>query len=99
MYMRLTWAKLRPGCWDQYEAKYKALNRTSSGLLARWLLRDLTDPDALFVMSHWVDLESMYGWEQSDYFCRVFLPGIQPLLDGESTVSVSQVIDHASKGD
>ncbi len=98
MYMRLTWAKLRAGCWPQYEANYKALNRSSPGLLARWLLRDTNDLDALFVLSHWTDLASMHAWEQSDYFCKVFLPSIRPVLAGEFTVSVCEVRDTVQVG-
>lgn len=91
MYMRLTWAKLHPGQWESYEEKYARLIRTSPGLSARWLLRDTHDPDALFVLSHWDSLEALQSWEASDYFREVFVPGIQPMLAGEFTVSLCEV--------
>jgi quinol monooxygenase YgiN len=91
MFMRLTWAKLRPGMWSQYEAKYAELTRASPGLVARWLLRDTKDPDALYVISHWQDLDAMEDWETSEYFQQVFLPSIRPMLEGGFTVSVCEI--------
>jgi heme-degrading monooxygenase HmoA len=98
MYMRLTWAKLRPGRWTPFEAKYAALSRTSPGLIARRLLHDTNDPDALYMISHWESLEAMHEWEQSSYFLKTFLPSVQPLLDGETNVSVCEV-RHTERSD
>ena len=34
MFMRITWAKVRPGGWAQYEARFKELSQTAPGLQA-----------------------------------------------------------------
>lgn len=91
MYMRMTWFKLRPNCWDHYEARYKELMRPDEGLCGRFLSRDSKDPDAVYIVSLWEDLESLRRWEVSDHFQKNFMPKVQPLIVGQLTVSICEV--------
>lgn len=91
MYMRMTWFKLRPNCWEQYEAKYRELVIPDKGLCARWLSRDTNDTDAVYIISLWEDMASLQEWETSRHFQEIFMPKVQPLIIGELTVSVCKV--------
>lgn len=93
MFMRITWAKVRPGGWAQYEARFKELSQTAPGLQARWMVRDTSDPDASYAVGLWDSVEAMHAWEQSDYFKEVLEPGMRPFLVGAYSVSVCEVRD------
>ena len=51
MIMRITWGKLRPGTWAEYEQAYHATvaGKTVPGLRGRWLAQDINDPDGGFL--------------------------------------------------
>jgi heme-degrading monooxygenase HmoA len=56
MIMRVTWGKIRPGKWDEYERLWNdhtAATLLTPGLKARWLLRDTEQPDAGYSLSLW----------------------------------------------
>ena len=57
MIMRITWGKLRPGSWNDFEKTYNATvvvkGRNIKGLRGRWLLQDAEDKDTGFAMSLW----------------------------------------------
>jgi hypothetical protein len=46
MIMRMTWGKLRPGTWQEYEQAYHATveGQAIPGLRGRWLAQDVQDP-------------------------------------------------------
>lgn len=49
MRVRIIYGKLKSGTWDQYEAAYKKAMESAgdiAGLRARWLTRDVDNPDA-----------------------------------------------------
>src|SRR5262245_8293579 len=47
MIMRITWGKLYPNTWDEFERAYKETlaGKEAKGLRGRWLARDVNDPD------------------------------------------------------
>lgn len=49
MIMRITWGKLRPGSWNEFEHTYNATvavkGRTVKGLRGRWLLQNAANKD------------------------------------------------------
>ena len=48
MLLRIVRGKLKPGTWDAFEKAYKATIASAGpveGLLGRWLVQDLDDPD------------------------------------------------------
>jgi heme-degrading monooxygenase HmoA len=93
MFMRITWAKLRPGTFEQHAAKHRELKREITGLKARWLSRDVGDPDAIFAVSLWESIEAMRTWEGSEFYMTVYLPSLRRHMEGEHTVSVCEVVN------
>lgn len=60
MIMRVTWGKIRPGKWDEYEKLWNEHARASAGapgLRARWLLRDQETQDAGYSLTLWDSAE------------------------------------------
>src|SRR5215475_15952245 len=55
MIMRITWGKLRPGSWSEFEKTYNATVAAKggnvNGLRGRWLLQDSADKDTGFAVS------------------------------------------------
>lgn len=83
MYMRITKGRVKPGCWDSYEAAYQKYieeRPLPDGLLGRFLLRAVTDPELGFSLSLWGSLEAMETYERSDAVRREILPHIASFL-------------------
>jgi len=56
MLMRVTWGKIKPGKWGEYERLWNAYAKrtaAASGLKARYLLRDTDTTDAGYSISLW----------------------------------------------
>ncbi len=56
MLMRVTWGKIKPGKWDEYERlwnAYAARTQGAPGLKTRYLLRDTESPSAGYSISLW----------------------------------------------
>ena len=86
MIMRITWGKLRAGCWQEYEQAYRATVADTAvpGLRGRWLAQDVQDPDGGFAVSVWDSLEAMQAYEQSAVFRQEIQPTL-PFFVGGST--------------
>lgn len=95
MIMRITWGKLRPGSWSEFEKAYKATVATkggqSQGLRGRWLLQDTADPDTGFAVSLWQSAEDMKAYEASDLYQKEFAPALQPFFVGDYKTYRSEV--------
>jgi heme-degrading monooxygenase HmoA len=87
MIMRITWGKLRAGCWQEFEQAYAATvgGKEVPGLRGRWLAQDVNDPDGGFAVSVWDTLEAMQAYEQSAVFRQEMQPRLQPFFVGEYT--------------
>ena len=87
MIMRMTWGKLRAGCWQEYEQAYRATvaEKAVPGLRGRWLAQDVHDPDGGFAVSVWDSFEAMQAYEQSAVFRQEIQPAMQPFFVGEYT--------------
>jgi heme-degrading monooxygenase HmoA len=87
MIMRITWGKLHPGKWDEYERAYNATvvakSKNVKGLRGRWLSQDTADKDGGFAVSLWESLADMQAYEQSDFYQKELLPALQPFFVGE----------------
>ncbi len=61
MIMRITWGKLQPGKWQEFEQAYTAtvVGHEVKGLQGRWLAQDTQDPDGGFAVSLWDTLEEI----------------------------------------
>jgi heme-degrading monooxygenase HmoA len=87
MIMRMTWGKLRPGSWNEFEKTYNATVAAKGsqikGLRARWLLQDTNDKDTGFAVSLWESAAEMQAYEQSDLYRQEFAPALQPFFVGD----------------
>jgi heme-degrading monooxygenase HmoA len=87
MIMRITWGKLRPGSWSDFERTYNATvaarGTRINGLRGRWLLQDTDDKDTGFAVSLWETGADMQSYEQSDLYRQDFAPALQPFFVGE----------------
>ena len=87
MVMRITWGKLRPGSWGEFENAYNATvaakGRNIKGLRGRWLLRDSEDPDTGFAVSLWESAGDMRAYEEGDLYRKEFAPALQPFFVGD----------------
>ena len=87
MIMRITWGKLRPGTWDEYEKTYRATvvakGKNVKGLRGRWLAQDAQDKDTGFAVSLWDNQADMQAYEQSALYKEEILAPLQPFFVGE----------------
>jgi heme-degrading monooxygenase HmoA len=78
MIMRITWGRIHPGKWDEYEKMYNATvvakSKNIKGLRGRWLAQDMTDKDSGYAVSLWDSVEDMQAYEQSDFYKNEILP-------------------------
>jgi heme-degrading monooxygenase HmoA len=87
MIMRITWGKLNPGTWNEFERMYKEtlVGKEIKGLRGRWLAQDATDPDGGFSVSLWETPEDLEAYEQSEAFRDIYVPALRPFFAGEYT--------------
>jgi heme-degrading monooxygenase HmoA len=65
MFMRITWGRIKPGQWEEYEQRFEKLaaaQLSEGGPMRRWLVRDLDEPDAGFAISVFDTEEQMRTW-------------------------------------
>ena len=86
MIMRITWGKLRPGSWNDFEKTYQATvatkGRQIKGLRGRWLAQDAADKDTGFAVSLWDNLADMQAYEQGALYREIMAP-LQPFFVGD----------------
>jgi heme-degrading monooxygenase HmoA len=91
MIMRITWGRVHPGRWNEYEQTYRATvvakSKNITGLRGRWLVQDVNDKDAGFAVSLWDSIEDMQAYEQSDFFKKEILTPLQPFFVNAFTTS------------
>ena len=82
----ITWGKLRPGAWGEFERTYRENVLTKGtnlrGLRGRWLAQDAADKDTGFAPSLWANLADMQAYEQSELYREIMAP-LQPYFLGE----------------
>ncbi len=87
MYIRVSWGRLKPGTWDDYERTYTEAvqgGHRGEGLRGRLLARDVDDPDAGYTISFWDDEQSMRNHEQSPQLAEL-VEQLEPYFSGEYT--------------
>jgi heme-degrading monooxygenase HmoA len=87
MIMRITWGKLYPNTWDEFERVYKETlaGKEVKGLRGRWLGRDVHDPDGGFAVSVWETLDDLQAYEHSAAYQEMYAPRLRPFFSGEYT--------------
>jgi heme-degrading monooxygenase HmoA len=95
MIMRITWGRVHPGKWSEYEQAYHAAvvakSRTVKGLRGRWLAQDTNDQDAGFAVSLWDSMADMQAYEQSDFYKQEILAPLQPFFINAFTTTRCEV--------
>jgi heme-degrading monooxygenase HmoA len=92
MIVRIYWAKVQSGAWPSIEQKYGELNMIATpGFLGRLVTQDVNDPESMFTLTFWDDLESVRAWEASAEFKNVFVPAIEPYIVGSHSISFCDV--------
>jgi heme-degrading monooxygenase HmoA len=90
MVIRITWGKLRPGVWGEFERTYRenvlTKGKNLKGLRGRWLAQDAADKDTGFAVSLWDNLADMQAYEQSALYREIMGP-LQPFFVGEYKTS------------
>ncbi len=67
MFMRISWGRIKPGQWEEYERRFEklaAVQTSAGGPKRRWLVRDLDEPDAGFAISVFDTEEEMRAWSR-----------------------------------
>ena len=101
MVIRITWGKLQPGKWDEFERTYRATvvakAKDVKGLRGRWLAQDTADKDTGFAVSLWDSAADIQAYEQSALYKEVGAP-LQPFFVGEyKTYRCEVKYDEATK--
>jgi heme-degrading monooxygenase HmoA len=94
MFMRISWGRVDPGKWDEYEAAFKegvAAAGAVEGLKGRLLSRDLDDPDTGYSVSIWSSAETMEAYESGAAETEI-LPRIQPFFGGAFVTNRLEVV-------
>lgn len=86
MIIRITWGKLRPGSWADFERAYRdtvlTKGKSLKGLRGRWLAQDTGDTDTGFAVSLWDSASDMQAYEASPLYREIMAP-LQPFFVGE----------------
>jgi heme-degrading monooxygenase HmoA len=101
MRVRIIHGKLKPGTWDAYENAYKEVMAKAGdipGLRARWLARDVDNPDAGYSISLWEGEAAMRAYEASDVLQSMILPKLKPFFSGEYTTTRCDMRLHETFG-
>jgi heme-degrading monooxygenase HmoA len=94
MFMRISWGRVKPGRWEEYESRYRAMvTGLSVGPLPkqRWLLRDLDNPDAGYAVSLWDNEADMRAYSQDPEVRKRIEAEFGDLFTGEYTTKLCQV--------
>lgn len=87
MFMRIVWGRLKPGRWSAYEKAYKAATRDAApGLLQRYLIRDVIQPDAGFSITVWETEADMMSYERDETRRDRTLAPMREFFTGEFNV-------------
>jgi quinol monooxygenase YgiN len=85
MVIRISWGKLRPGMWNEFERAFQAYLSAGTkpkGLRGRLLAQDSTDENAGFAISLWDSMTDMQSYLESPRH-NEFVAKLQPFFVGE----------------
>lgn len=92
MIVRIYWGRIVAGALGDIERVYRDYDVASvPGLLARFVSQDLNDPDSLYVITLWTDLESVERWVASDAYRERITKPLKPFIVGAHSLSLSAV--------
>ena len=95
MFMRINWGKIKPGSWEEYEKRYIRVadeqQQASGGPVARWLLRDMDDPDAGYAVSLWNTEQDLRNYSSSPETRKKIEAEFGELFTGEFSTKLCEV--------
>ncbi|HEY7382953.1 MAG TPA: antibiotic biosynthesis monooxygenase [Beijerinckiaceae bacterium] len=94
MFIRITWGKLKPGAWDDYEAAFrKVMPQTmgAAGMRGRWLIRDLDEKDAGYSIAMFESERDMRGYTENAEVRAAIREALDPFHTGEYTTKHCEV--------
>jgi heme-degrading monooxygenase HmoA len=95
MYMRISWGRVNPGSWADYEKAFKEgveAGGRPEGLVARVLSRDVDDPNTGYSVSWWESAEAMDAYETGSVVNDEILPRIQQYFGGAFVTNRVEVV-------
>jgi heme-degrading monooxygenase HmoA len=94
MHVRVTWGRVKPGRWDDYERAYREVvlagQADAPGLQRRILLRDTQDRDTGGTLSFWDSAQAAADYERGELRSRV-LPALQEFFAGDFVTHICEV--------
>jgi heme-degrading monooxygenase HmoA len=97
-YLRLSWGKLIPGSWDQFEKHYQEQVapkvNTVKGLQIRALLPSTDTPDEGLSLTMWETPEDMSNYERSGEI-RANVSQVEHLFTGEYWIKHFEIVSAA----
>ena len=86
MIMRITWGKLRAGCWQEYEQAYRATvaDKAVPGLRGRWLAQDVQDPEGVLPSACGTPLRPCRPMSRVRFFGKRFNRPCNPFLSAST---------------
>lgn len=92
MIFRISWGKVKPGTWPQFESAYIQATKDQrvEGLKGRWLCQDTADADAGFTISLWESPEALAEYERGEAF-RKLSKSFEPFFVGEYKTTKCEV--------
>ena len=92
MIVRIVWGRLVPGAWPSVEQVFRQFDAAHTpGLRARLVTQDMNDPESMYAIAFWEDVESLQKWLDSDDYQQAFLHALRPFLAGSQSVSLCDV--------
>jgi heme-degrading monooxygenase HmoA len=94
MYMRISWGRVNPGQWEEYERAFlQALADAGpiDGLVGRTVSRDLDDPDTGYSVSVWETAEAMEAYERG-VSPNAIVPKIKEFFTGAFVTNKLEVV-------
>ena len=96
MIMRITWGKVRPGKWGDFEQAITgpvvAKSNGVKGLRGRWLAQDVEDRDAGYTVSLWESDEELEAYMKGPLYQEI-VTLVQPFFAGEFRTTHCDVKD------
>jgi heme-degrading monooxygenase HmoA len=93
MFIRITWGKLKPGAWDDYEAAFrKVMPQTmgAPGIRGRWLIRDLDEKDAGYSIAMFESERDMRAYTENADVRAAIRQALDPFHTGDTRPSIAR---------
>jgi heme-degrading monooxygenase HmoA len=94
MYMRISWGRVDPGSWEDYERAFREGIEAAGpqkGLIARTLSRDIDDPNTGYSISWWESPETMEAYETGAAI-DLIQPAIQQYFGGAFVTNRLEIV-------